>query len=162
MASYPDGTIFESAQTFPPYTGFGAACVFPDGCVFKNPCTFGDACVFGSGCQLIVDNWRNPPHRTGTACTFAPGCVIIYTKIGSANIIQDPATYEPESQGPDTLVGNQTHKEWPGEATATVCSRCGQVVSGDKVSHDWCDASTITGFDVDNATVKHTDYCIGE
>lgn len=162
MASYPDGTIFESAQTFPAFTTFGAACLFPDGCVFENPCTFGDACVFGSGCQLIVDNWRNPPHRTGTACTFAPGCVIIYTKIGSANIIQDPATYEPESQGPDTLVGNQHHKEWPGEATATVCARCGQVVSGDKVSHDWCDASTITGFDVGDATVKHTDYCIGE
>ena len=161
MASYPDGTIFESAQTFPAFTTFGAACLFPDGCVFLNPCYFGDGCVFGV-VRLSYDEPRRPPHETGTGCSFAPGSIIRYVRIGEANIIQDPDTYEPVSQGPDTLVGNQHHKEWPGEATATVCARCGQVVSGDKVSHDWCDASTITGFDVDDATVKHTDYCIGE
>ena len=161
MASYPDGTIFESAQTFPAFTTFGAACLFPDGCVFLNPCYFGDGCVFGV-VRLSYDEPRRPPHETGTGCSFAPGSIIRYVRIGEANIIQDPDTYEPVSQGPDTLVGNQHHKEWPGEATATVCARCGQVVSGDKVSHDWCDASTITGFDVDNATVKHTGYCIGE
>lgn len=161
MASYPDGTIFESAQTFPAFTTFGAACLFPDGCVFLNPCYFGDGCVFGV-VRLSYDEPRRPPHETGTGCSFAPGSIIRYVRIGEANIIQDPDTYEPVSQGPDTLVGNQHHKEWPGEATATVCARCGQVVSGDKVSHDWCDASTITGFDVGDATVKHTDYCIGE
>ena len=161
MASYPDGTIFESAQTFPAFTTFGAACLFPDGCVFLNPCYFGDGCVFGV-VRLSYDEPRRPPHETGTGCSFAPGSITRYVRIGEANIIQDPDTYEPVSQGPDTLVGNQNHKEWPGEATATVCSRCGQVVSGDKISHDWCDASTITGFDVGDATVKHTDYCIGE
>lgn len=161
MASYPDGTIFESAQTFPAFTTFGAACLFPDGCVFLNPCYFGDGCVFGV-VRLSYDEPRRPPHETGTGCSFAPGSIIRYVRIGEANIIQDPDTYEPVSQGPDTLVGNQNHKEWPGEATATVCSRCGQVVSGDKISHDWCDASTITGFDAGDATVKHTDYCIGE
>ena len=161
MASYPDGTILESAQTFPAFTTFGAACLFPDGCVFLNPCYFGDGCVFGV-VRLSYDEPRRPPHETGTGCSFAPGSIIRYVRIGEANIIQDPDTYEPVSQGPDTLVGNQNHKEWPGEATATVCSRCGQVVSGDKISHDWCDASTITGFDVGDATVKHTDYCIGE
>ena len=161
MASYPDGTIFESAQTFPAFTTFGVACLFPDGCVFLNPCYFGDGCVFGV-VRLSYDEPRRPPHETGTGCSFAPGSIIRYVRIGEANIIQDPDTYEPVSQGPDTLVGNQHHKEWPGEATATVCARCGQVVSGDKVSHDWCDASTITGFDVGDATVKHTDYCIGE
>lgn len=161
MASYPDGTIFESAQTFPAFTTFGAACLFPDGCVFLNPCYFGDGCVFGV-VRLSYDEPRRPPHETGTGCSFAPGSIIRYVRIGEANIIQDPDTYEPVSQGPDTLVGNQHHKEWPGEATATVCARCGQVVSGNKVSHDWCDASTITGFDVGDATVKHTDYCIGE
>lgn len=161
MASYPDGTIFESAQTFPAFTTFGAACLFPDGCVFLNPCYFGDGCVFGV-VRLSYDEPRRPPHETGTGCSFAPGSIIRYVRIGEANIIQDPDTYEPVSQGPDTLVGNQHHKEWPGEATATICARCGQVVSGDKVSHDWCDASTITGFDVGDATVKHTDYCIGE
>jgi hypothetical protein len=161
MASYPDGTIFESAQTFPAFTTFGAACLFPDGCVFLNPCYFGDGCVFGV-VRLSYDEPRRPPHETGTGCSFAPGSIIRYVRIGEANIIQDPDTYEPVSQGPDTLVGNQHHKEWPGEATATVCARCGQVVSGDKVSHDWCGASTITGFDVGDATVKHTDYCIGE
>lgn len=161
MASYPDGTIFESAQTFPAFTTFGAACLFPDGCVFLNPCYFGDGCVFGV-VRLSYDEPRRPPHETGTGCSFAPGSIIRYVRIGEANIIQDPDTYEPVSQGPDTLVGNQHHKEWPGEVTATVCARCGQVVSGDKVSHDWCDASTITGFDVGDATVKHTDYCIGE
>lgn len=161
MASYPDGTIFGSAQTFPAFTTFGAACLFPDGCVFLNPCYFGDGCVFGV-VRLSYDEPRRPPHETGTGCSFAPGSIIRYVRIGEANIIQDPDTYEPVSQGPDTLVGNQHHKEWPGEATATVCARCGQVVSGDKVSHDWCGASTITGFDVGDATVKHTDYCIGE
>lgn len=162
MASYPDGTVFDSAQTFPPKTTFGAACVFPKGCVFLNPCNFGEACVFGEGCQLIVDDWDKPPHKTGTANTFAPGCVIIYTDVGDYNIIEDPATYAPESEGSGVLVGNQNNTVWPGEATGTSCVSCGQIVSGDSVSSDWCEASKITGFDTDDVTVKNTDYCIGE
>lgn len=164
MASYPDGTIFESAQTFPPDTVFGEACLFPDGCVFQNPCTFGDACMFGKGCRLIIDDDDEPPHKTGTACTFSEGCTIRYTTIGPANIIQDPTVYEPVSEGPDTLVGNQDQYEWPDtEVEAVMCSSCGQVVSGSKASKDWCDASQIEGFDINgDVTIRNSDYCIGE
>ena len=160
MASYPDGTFFESAQTFPAFSTFGAGCFFPDGCVFLNPCYFGDGCTFGV-VRLSYDDPRRPPHETGTGCVFAPGSIIRYVRIGDANIIQDPDTYEPVSQGADVLVGNLNHKTYGGAFEATSDVRTGQVVSGQKGSKDWCDASQITGFENDNATVKHSDYCEG-
>lgn len=128
--------------------------------MFQNPCTFGDACVFGSGCQLIVVNWKKPPHQTGAACVFDTGCTIIYTKIGSDNIIQEPATYEPVSQGGGTIVGNSNHKTWPSSSVTGTAPPCqGQIVSGDKVSKDWCEASKVTGFDVESTTTVKRGDC---
>lgn len=160
MASYPDGTIFDSAQTFPPKTDFGAGCVFPSGSSFQNPCTFGAGCVFATNCQLLKVDPKNPPHETGEGCVFAESCTILYTIIGAANIIGNPAAFEPVSQGSGTKVGG-SGTAWPTKAiTADQCSTtCGQVVSGDKVSKDWCDASQLKGFDASGATVTHPAIC---
>lgn len=144
--AYPDGTIFETAQTFPKYTEFGDGCVFASGSVFENPCYFGEGCVFAPGCSLIIDDWDNPPHETGNGCVFGEGCNIEYTVIGTANVIGTPGTYAPVSQGADTVVGPGNNRNLSCEVTSTVPETTGQIVTDCHVSTDWEDASNPAGF----------------
>lgn len=159
--AYPDGTIFESAQSFERYTEFGQGCIFAPGCQFANPCYFGDGCVFQEGCNLYKRPSKNyhPPHKTGSGCVFYDNCTLIFVEVGTANIIRSPSTYQPVSEGPDCVVGNSNSKtinDCPIKALAPI--KEGQVVSGCKVSNSWEEASNPFGFDVSNATVTHSDY----
>lgn len=146
MASYPDGTIFESAQQFPPGTSFGSGCIFASGCTFMNPCTFGDSCIFEPGCSLLRTDPRKPPHKTGKSCVFGEGCNIEYTIIGASNIIGKPGKYSPVSEGSETVVGPGNNHNDSCDVESSVPYGKGQIVSDCKVSKDWEDASNKAGF----------------
>jgi|SRR5690625_3764467 len=147
MASYPDGTIFESAQQFPPGTSFGSGCIFASGCTFMNPCTFGDSCIFEPGCSLLRTDPREPPHKTGKSCVFGEGCNIEYTIIGASNIIGKPGKYSPVSEGSETVVGPGNNHNYGCDLHSAVSDRIGQIVSDCKVSKNWEEASDKAGFD---------------
>lgn len=160
--AYPNGTLFESAQTFPPYSEFGNGCVFPGGCVFENPCYFGKGCVFKSSVRLLRTDPRQPPHETQDGCIFHDGATIIYTIIGIANVISNPSSYEPVSEGEGTVVGTGNNRTY-GDCSvdSTVSDKTGQVVSDCKVSTDWADASNPAGFDVgDHVTIIDKEWDI--
>lgn len=147
MASYPDGTIFESAQQFPPGTSFGSGCIFASGCTFMNPCTFGDSCIFEPGCSLLRTDPREPPHKTGKSCVFGEGCNIEYTIIGASNIIGKPGKYSPVSEGSETVVGPGNNHNYGCDLHSAVSDRIGQIVSDCKVSKNWEEAYDKAGFD---------------
>lgn len=154
--AYPNGTIFDSAQTFPRYTSFGDGCIFAPGCVFENPCYFGEGCVFQEGCYLYKKPSKNyhPPHETGNGNVFAENCTLIFVKVGSANTIRNPATYEPVSEGPDTIVGDGNNDNNSCGVKSTVPYTKGQAVVNCKVSSDWEEAAAPDGFAQDNVSVK--------
>lgn len=161
MASYPEGTVFASAQSFPPFSTFGKGCVFASGCSFENPCEFDEGCIFDKNCQLLETDPRRPPHKTGKGCVFNDGAVIQYTNIGAANVIRNPAEYSPVSQGDGTVVGDGNNTaEGSCDIKSVVPTRQGQVISDCKVSKDWADASNPSGF-VGGGVVKDTEWGIG-
>lgn len=144
--AYPDGTIFQAPQEFPPGTEFGKSCIFPPFCVFANPCTFGDRCIFGMGCYLKLVNPFAPPHVTGDSCIFGDLCSIEHTVIGMNNIIGMPRLYAPVAQGPGTIVGPGNNHDDSCDVESSVPYGKGQIVSDCKVSKDWEDASNKAGF----------------
>lgn len=159
--AYPDGTIFDSPQNFPPYSQFGDGCVFESGCTFENPCTFGEGCVFAPGCSLLRTDPRLPPHQTGNGCVFGEGCNIEYTIIGTANVIGKPGTFSPVSVGANTVVGPGNNRNLTCEVSSTVSANTGQIVSDCKVSTDWKDASNPAGFDgQDHLHINDTEWDI--
>lgn len=161
MASYPAGTIFESAQNFPPYSQFGEGCVFASGSSFENPCYFGEGCVFDTGCSLLRTDPRLPPHETQNGCVFAEGCNIQYTIIGTANVIGTPGTYAPVSQGADTIVGPGNNRNLSCSTHTTVPYADGQIVTDCQASQDWKEASNPAGFyGSDNLIIKDQEWDI--
>jgi hypothetical protein len=144
--AYPNGTIFDAPQSFPPLTEFGAGCVFASGSVFENPCIFGEGCVFSPGCSLIKTDPYKPPHQTANGCIFGEGCNIDYTAIGPANVIGLPGQYSPVSQGPNTIVGLGNNRNLSCAVTSSVPEDKGQIVTDCQVSSDWSEASNPAGF----------------
>lgn len=159
MAAYPDGTIFNSAQTFPASSSFGKGCVFASGSVFDNPCYFDEGCVFESGCALIKSNSSKPPHETGNGCIFNDGCTIDYTIIGTANIIRNPSVYSPVSEGADTIVGDGNNTADGCDLHSVAKGGEGQIVSDCKASENWKEASNPEGF-VGSGVVRDTEWGI--
>lgn len=157
---YPDGTIFESAQHFGPVDSFGNGCIFAAGCEFQNPCIFGDGCVFEQGCRLVRRYPPvRPPHQTGDGCVFDDSCFIEYTIIGAANVISNPTTYAPVSQGAGTTV-NAPPRNYGFEVSSAQPETVGQLVSNGNVSTDWQAASNPAGFDVDDCHITSTSWNI--
>lgn len=161
MASYPAGTIFESAQSFPRYSEFGEGCVFASGSTFENPCYFGEGCVFSPGCSLLRSSTQRPPHETQNGCIFGEGCNIDYTKIGTANVIGEPGTYSPVSEGADTVVGPGNNRNLSCSKHTTIPYANGQILTDCQVSENWEEASNPAGFyGSDHLTIKDKEWDI--
>ncbi|MDC9589846.1 hypothetical protein PSI23_11180 [Xenorhabdus sp. XENO-10] len=160
--SYPNGTIIKSAQNFPRYTTFGDGCIFASGCSFSNPCYFGKGCIFQKGCALhfVPDKQPHPPHQTGEGNVFAENCTLMYVIVGVANVIRNPITYQPISQGAGTIVGDGNNDNHSCQISSTIPYTKGQVISDCHVSQNWKQASQPDGFTHDTAKVKDTSWGI--